>query len=523
MMMKNIFSILLILLLFASCKEDDDYFYKGTPETVNQNMWDVLQSEPTFDYYTGLIKQFGLDTMFSHNGSYTLFIPTEDALNAIDTSVFKLRNILLYQMISTQVNLQSIDASMQVKTLLKKYALIEHDKVEGGYIIDGIRVSAASSLFNNGCYYMLAGCVTPPPNIYEYFQANSAAFKNYVDYTDSLYFDIEASTPIAITEEGTIYDSLFYTINWFSEMVFPVKEETRDNFATFTIFTDDQYKNAIDIMKSDLNIDEVPNAWLNDIFMPRFLSKSIFVKSLQYDDFNPRMVNVIGDSVDVDVANINEDSRYVCSNGVVYFLNDFIIADSLYKSNDPIYASEMVEEVVRNEKWTWSEIVETEGLTGTGIEPKIQNSNFGLDGSLLVLEFDKNIHETRNIRITFTKEGVFGAERFRLVWGGTSAYCGLWNIYINGEPVQMRTYAGKDAEHFDSYMFSSTTIKSVTGLSNFKRQGNNYNTADFTVETLTEYSDVEITFEYVGPSLNFSGNIQGTPGIVIDYLLLEIY
>ena len=523
MKMKYISQILFIFLLVVSCKENDDFFYKDTPETVNSSLWESLQNNSKLDYYTELIKQYGLDSLFKYNGSYTLFIPSEEALNTVDTSVFSLRNILLYQMLSTQVNLQAIDAPRLVQTLLEKYALLEYNTTKGVYEIDGVSIVNASSLYNNGCYYELEACVTPPPNIYEFFKTNSDALKNYVDYTDSLYFDIEASTPIAITEEGTIYDSVFYTVNWFSEDIFPVKLETRDKFATFTIFSDEQYANAIEIMKTDLGIEEVPSAWLNDIFMPTFLTNRIFDKSLQYADFNPKMVNVKGDSVLVDVTNINEDSRYVCSNGVVYFLNDFVIADSLYKSNKPIYAREMVEELVRDEKWGWSEIVKTEGLVGSDVEPVLSSTNNGLDGSLLVLEFDKDIQKTRDIRISFIKKGVFGAERFRLVWGGTSAFCGLWNIYINGEPVQMRTYAGIDADNFDSYMFSKTTIRSVTGLPNFKREGNNYNTADFVIETLTEYSDVEITFEYVGPSLDFSGNIQGTPGIVIDYLLLEIY
>ena len=521
--MKYIYLIIFTILLSASCKEADQYFSKDTPETVNSSMWDYLQKDSKFGYYTDLIKHYGLDSLFTNNNSYTLFIPSEEALDAVDTSLFKLDDVLLYQILDTQVNFQSIDAPTQVKTMFEKFALLEYNKTSGKYVIDGVSVGKGSSLFNNGCYYELEGCVMPPPNIYEYFKSKSAALKNYVDYTDSSYFDIESSTPIGISPKGTVYDSVFFVTNRFSEDFFPVKLESRDKFATFTIFTDQQYKNAIDIMKASLNIQEVPSVWLNEIFMPGFLKNCIFDKSLQYENFQPKMVNINGDSVKVNVSNINKDSRYICSNGAVYFFNDFAIPDSLYKSYSPIYAKDMVKELVAGSKWTWAETATVEGLDGTAIAPKLQLSSYAKKGSLFVLELGNNFDVSRNLRFTFTKKGVFGAEKIRLLWGGTSAYCGLWKIYINGKPVQMRTYSGVNADYLDSYLFTNTTIKSVTGLTNFKRAGNNYNTVDFAVKTMTEYSDVSITFEYVGPSRDFAGNIQGIPGIVIDYLLLEVY
>jgi hypothetical protein len=520
--MKYLYLLVFVLLLFASCDEKDIYFYEDTPETVNSSMWEYLQTQTEFDYYTDLIKQYGIDSLFDSNNSYTLFLPTEEGLDSIDTTEYCLRNILLHHIVNTQINLQSIDEYEQIETLLGKYAVIEYDDAAGGYNVDGVSINGASSLFNNGYFYELEGCVMPALNLYEFFELYCFVLKDYVDYTDSSYFDIDASTPIAITDEGSIYDSVFYVINEFSEDFFPVEVETRSDYATFTIFTDDQYDSAIEIMKSDLGIDEVPSEWLNNIFMPKILLSCIFDKSLQYDDFQSKMLNIQGDSVDVDVSNIDEESRYICSNGVVYFFNDFTIADSLYKDYDPIYADDMVEVVVTDTKWTWSDIVSVEGLAGTDIAPEIQSSSYSENGSLLVLDLE-DYDESDSLSITFTKEGVFGADNIRLMWAGTSAYCGLWNIYINGEPLQMRTYAGVDTENFDSYMFSESTIKSVTGLSNFKKQGNNYNIVDFEITTLTEYSNVEITFEYVGPSLDYKGDTQGVPGIVIDYLLLEIY
>ena len=518
--MKFIYPILLLLLLSA-CKDNDDYFYQDTPETLNQSMWDYLKADPNLSYYTDKMDQTGLDSLYDTGNTYTIFLTSEDEfLKAIDSDS-GLIEALSYQIIPTNINVQSVDDYSIIKTVSEKYALIENDQSSSTYSFDGIQIAESGPQFLDGRYYILESCVIPAPNLYEYLYAYSSAYSNFVDAEDSIFFDIDESTPIGTSAEGTVYDSIFDVFSRFADDYYDVTEDYRNQSATMVVFSTQQYEAAIDYIKTDLKTDEIPDVWVNEVLMPTMAENNIFNNTLQFEDFEERMVNINGDSISVDISNINSDSRTICSNGVAYMVNNFVIPDTLYKSFPQIDSYDFVTTIVEDQKWAWGEEVSVTGLEGTDYVPQLQANTKELAANehFFTLELDDDFDVNNNLRITIKQSNIFGAENFRLIWGGTSTICGLWKIYINDEPVQMRTYSGKDSEYFDSNLFKNKTIKSITGMSNFKGDGT-YNLADFEIHTLTEFTDVEITFEYHGPS---ESTIGTTPGIVIDYLQLEIY
>jgi len=519
--MKLIYRILfLTTILVVSCK-DDSYFYEEQPETVDMSVWDYLKSDNSHKYFCDLVSIYHLMDEIESNNPITMFIPKDEDLMELDTANVDMKSLLSYMVVPTLANIQTMTSSSKIQTLLDKFALLEYNSTDAQYFYDGTRILNSSPLFNDGRFYVLDDVVFPAPNLYEYFALYNPVFKDYIDIQDSTYFDVDLSTPIDFSLEGTVYDSVFTTENLFYKYYFGVDEESRYSTATFVLFTQEQLASALEIVKEDLDINEIPTEWKNNILLPSVITSSIFENSLQFSEFEEEMKNIQGVEVSVDVDNIDEDSRYICSNGIIYNMKEFYVPEELYKEPEPVAGNTAVYDIIEGDKWGWSSNVIVEGLEGySDIEPKLVYPDEGaLNSSVLVLDCGLGFDGT--FKITFTQEGIFGAEKYRLLWSGSSTYCGLYKIYVNGELLQMRNYAGIDKDYFDSYEFRNTVIKGVTGNGNYQKVGN-FNIVDFAVTNISEYGDVEVTFEYIGPSVDGQGNIR-QPGIVIDYFKLEIY
>lgn len=527
--MKQILSILILLQVVVACQNKNDYLFNDTPATVNLRLWDYLQDDPEHAYYVGLIKNNQLDSMMTGNNTYTLFIPSDEKLKAINPDSIDIIEVLTYSIVPTFINVNSFTEAVKIRTMLNKFALLEYNELKDVYTFDGVDILSGSPIFKDGRFYRLGNYVKPSDNLYAYISKQSSVLRKFIDLQDSTYFDVAASKPIGFNSKGTLYDSVFTTQNLFYRDYYPVKEELRNRSATFVLFTQEQFDLALENIKKDINVDILPDVWINNILLPNLVKNYIFNNSLQYGNFKPRMKNIRGDSVNVNVVNIIKDSRKICSNGVAYSLNDLIIPDSLYKSQNVYNGKDAVIEIIKGQKWTWAKDVVVNGLEGTTIAPSLAQLTdaagklITLNEKVLALNLKDYKGSPGKLRISFVQKGLFGSKNYRLIWAGSNNQCGLWKIYINGIPVQMRDLSGRNLNYFDSYLFNESVIRSVTGVPGNFRGKSGYNSVDFKVESLTEYSDAEITFEYMGPSINSMGAVRGIPGLVIDYIMFQIY
>ena len=78
---KGIFIALLIFTVFG-CKEYWDNHYLQQPATVDENIWDALQRESSVSMFVDKMIEFGYDTLFEGDNTYTIFIPDNDAMTA---------------------------------------------------------------------------------------------------------------------------------------------------------------------------------------------------------------------------------------------------------------------------------------------------------------------------------------------------------------------------------------------------------------------------------------------------------
>jgi len=116
--------VLGIIVVFAiGCTRDWEDHYDVYPETVNENVWNAMQSDSKLSQFVQILKDNQLDTLFQSDIPYTIFAPTNEAVGAflgtVDTTLLK------YHICSHFINSGSIGGKRKIQTLTEKFALFD--------------------------------------------------------------------------------------------------------------------------------------------------------------------------------------------------------------------------------------------------------------------------------------------------------------------------------------------------------------------------------------------------------------
>ena len=500
--------VIIYMFVLQSCNPPWDDHYSNSEDHINMEIWEAISNEPRFSTFVAQMQTSGLDTIFQDGLVYTLFVPNNDAFESLTDTTYLMQSILRYHISKTLFIDRNVQNWRRLLTNLEKYALIE--AFDNGYTYDGIPIEYGSPLYLNGKYYEISSVAIPKPSLYEYTAQNCLVLKEYIDSKDSIFLDRSLSTPIGFDEEGnTIYDSVFTVVNTFAEKFFPVNEEFRDKSATFIIFSQEQYISALDDMAGRLGgnfIDhnDIPKKWQDDVFLPDFTSQAMFPNILSYSDLElGNIQSITGDSVELEAQFIDQESRSICSNGVAFLYSEFLIKDELFRGNLAIEGEHMIDSIGAG-KFAWKEGY---NLSGAIIPPEKGFSSVASNGALVNVTFDRNYKG--NYSLEFTLANLFPM-RYRLEWRANSRPSGVFEVYVNDKILTWENKFGTQTT-FDTYDLRNSII-SVTGERFLAEDG--YNIRDYWIENLTDFGDVTIRFEYVGPG-GSSNN-----GFNIDYIKL---
>jgi uncharacterized surface protein with fasciclin (FAS1) repeats len=495
----------LIIIGITSCTKEWDEHYNVYPETVDQNVWDVIQNDPQFSSFVQVIKQAKMDTLFNSDIAYTIFAPTNDAISRF-TGVEEFTNVILsYHVCQHFINVSSIQGKRQIQTLTEKFALFERNGNE--VKIDEIKVVAESPLYRNGKFFTMGEVIAPKPNLYEYFQFTNPVLTYYIDLQDTLILDKEKSKPLGFDEDGnTVYDTVAIVANKFEMKYFPVKHEFRNLASTIVFPKEEDYQNALNIMADDLgnqynDYKDIPLEWQEEVLIPHLLSQGVFLNRLEPEEFvweSPKdtlkLLNVLGDSV---VINYVPTDKALCSNGYAYNYQSYVIPDSLYMGGTKYEGEKLLKPTGLN-KYTWRDSVKVITETPvTTLQELIQGAS---NDSIIRVTLPKGYKG--KFSVEFKSPKLF-PRRYVMVVSTHMDIGGLYNIYVNDQLVKT----------FDYYAFISGRgiITSVTGERYLPR--GRFNRFDMYVDNIVEYGSAKIKFEYAGP-----GTLVPNNGFVIDFI-----
>lgn len=504
----TLFIITIIGLAFImSCNKDEwEEHYSGNNEKSDMYLLDAIKQEPELSTFVGFLEEYGLDSLFERDLSYTLFIPDNEAFDAFKDTMTE--EILIYHISDIVFLTRNVNQTRKLQNLADKFPVIR--KTENGYTFDHIPIQNSSPLFIDGIYYELDQVAIPNLSLYEFTERYSPVIQRYIDLNDSVYLDKQRSTPVGFDSLGnTIYDSVYNSVNLFERDFFPVDSEFRNKDATFVLFTQEQYDQALTQMAEELGPsftghEDIPEIWQFDVLLPSVMQNSLFEGRLEYEDFSNKMISITGDTVNVNPSNIDPLSRYECSNGLTYTYLDFEVPRDLYAAELRMNSSDLVDSIGAS-TFSWKPEVD---VWGYAAQPTRDFSIAAESDYVVNLVFPRSY--TGEWGMSFRFKNVFPM-KYRLEYRANYRPSGKLAVYVNDSLLTYPDRFGREMDDFDTFELRQSTV-SVTGERFIPEDG--YNIRDYWVDHLTEFGDVEVRFEYTGPGS------QESNGFSIDYVSL---
>ena len=495
----------LIIIVASSCTKQWDEHYNVYPETVDQNVWEVIQNDPQFSSFVQIIKQAKMDTLFESDIAYTIFAPTNAAVSQFKGAKELSNVVLAYHFSSHFINVSSIQGKRQIQTLTEKFALFERKGTE--VTIDEIKVVAESPLYRNGKFFTMGKVIEPKPNLFEYYEFTNPVLTHYIKTQDTIILDKEKSKPLGFDEKGnTVYDTVSIIANKFEMKYFPVSEEFRTLSSTIVFPKEEDYQNALNIMAQSLggkyiSYKDIPLEWQQNILIPHILSQGVFLNRLEPEEFvwkSPKdtlkLLNVLGDSVVINYAPID---KALCSNGYAYNYKSYLIPDSLYNGGIK-HEGERLLTLKGFNKYAWNDsVVAKSDISVVPSQELIQGAS---NDSIIRVNLPKGYKG--KFSVEFKSPKLF-PRRYLMVVSTHMDIGGIYDIYVNG----------KLARTFDYYTYIPTrgVLPSVVPGVRYTPRGR-FNNFDMYVENIDVYGSAIIKFDYKGPGFVASN------GLVIDYI-----
>ena len=502
-----------ILIGLSSCqKKTWDDHYDSYPQSVNMKLMDALKKNPEYSLFLTYMQQTGLDSLLTSNEAKTLFVPTNTAFEELspEDTVNYLEEIIAYHISPTVFLSNNVEDLRKLLSNTGKYLSIEK-KDKGNIVVDDVPVNFSSPLYLDGKYYELPKVLIPPPNIYSYMKLHCPVLKRYVDQFDTLYLDLSKSIPLGYNDQGEIiYDSVYVESNIFEETVFPISKEFRNRTATVILFSQEQYDEALEVMASKMGIDvsDIPLTWQNERLIPSVLRSSFFEGSLEYEDFYPELKNILGDTSFIDPSTIDPDSRFRCSNGIVFKYLDFKVPEDLYLEKRMFEAEQYIDALGLGH-YIWDpEYVRFYSTIPT--EPMASETDQASNDTLVSVTYQFDY--TGEYWIEFTLDNVFPGD-YILEWRGNYRPSGSFKVYVDSVDVTATSPMAPSGT-FDTYRFRNVIYSVVEGNVYIPDRDRN-NSVDFLVkDIIKEYGNITVRIEYQ------NAGSQSNNGLSIDYLAL---
>lgn len=500
--------VVFIVFLIFSCEKKWEDHYDNYPETVDQNVWNALQNNTELSDFVQILKDMQYDTLFNSDISYTLFAPTNAALEAYKSENSLTQSQVNYLLTSHFFQSGDVAGKRYIQTMSEKFALFEKNGSE--LKMDGILLKEESPLFKNGKYFVMDKVAEPNPNLYEYYSVNNSVLKEYIDSQDSIFLDRENSRPIGFDENGkTVFDSVMIIYNKFEEMYFPVSQEFRNQRATFVYPRKEEYESALTLMAQNMNVPglndykDIPIDWQYEVLVPHLLKQGVFENLLEPNEFiwksaedTLELKNILGDSIKILYTPVD---KVLCSNGYSYSYNNFQIPDSLYLGAEKFEMEWLLDNTGIN-RYAWKEKVTVE--SDQYFPPLKEFNSKASNDTVLNVLFQRGYNG--KFSLEFETGNIF-PRKYLMVVKTIMNVGGIYDIYVNDELV-------KTFDYYDFIKYRQVIPSVIPGKRYFAEGV--FNRFDMWVDNIGNYGKAKIRFEYTGPGFVFNN------GLVIDYIEL---
>ncbi|ALI99869.1 fasciclin domain-containing protein [Rufibacter tibetensis] len=325
---KKLLMLALILAGFSACKDAWEDHTKLNDPALSSNLMQEISINPRTSRFSELLVQTGLSEVLGSSKSFTVWAPSNEALQNLDQNVLNNPD-RLKQFVSNHISYQqyfthtTLPASSQIKTLSGKN--IFWNKSAG--TVDGARIAVANLYAGNGVLHLIDAPLTPRLNSWEFLIGTnlSPRQKAYMQSLEERVFvdSLAVQTGVDPTTGKPVYDPAtgFVQQNQFFQRVYNIANE--DSVYTFIMLTDEAYTAEFNRFQKFFatSTADSTNALTNWAVTKDLAFRGIYTK----ETLPQTLVSRSGVQVSINKNAVVREER--TSNGIVLLVNSLTVAN----------------------------------------------------------------------------------------------------------------------------------------------------------------------------------------------------
>lgn len=320
--------------LLTACKKNWDQRDMVTDQNLNVNLMQQIQANPNLSTFAGYIAKVGYDKLLTSTKTYTLYVPTNTALQGLDPAITgdtaQLRKFVANHIVNQAYLTGNIQgASVKLHNLNGKNLTFTPTTIEEASI------TGANQYVKNGVLHVIDKPLIVKLNISEYIRSLTTVgqlHKAYILRQDSTFIDTSKATvasidpktgkPILVAGTGLV------NINKYFNRVASLDKE--DSLYTYFVLSDNAYNTERNkVSKYFTTVTNSTDTTMNILAAFNVL-KDVAVRGVyKLADLPAKLTSVNGVNIPIDKSAIVQS--YTASNGIVYVMNSmsFALSDKI--------------------------------------------------------------------------------------------------------------------------------------------------------------------------------------------------
>jgi len=326
---KSIFilPVLAIGLLVTGCYDSMWENHVEKEKLLNSNLVQMINTKSELSIFSTLLKKSGYDKVLELPNSYTVFAPTNDAWNGVDTTnTDQIRKLISTLIVYKSYQTKDDELFTSVKAINGKNIFYD----EATKTFNGAKIITPDLVVSNGVIQIMDKVIERRNNNWEYLSENTGYSQyGFINSLNTKVMDTEKSIAIGVEASTgkTKYDTVWTNMNNFLKK-YPLDNE--DSVYTYIVVENSGFDLLYNKYKNYFNMSTPAKTDSTTRFnvCQDFVFKGI-VDITKFDT----LTNV--DGVKVPFKNVQISKSYNTSNGRVYVINASNI--KLKEKIKPIY------------------------------------------------------------------------------------------------------------------------------------------------------------------------------------------
>lgn len=318
---KRVFASVLTLAMISCSNPWDDHTNNGD-ENLTITLNEAISNTANVSQFAQLLVQSGYDKVLEASRTYTVFVPTNEAMAQVDESILNdpaQLNIFIRNHI-TLTAYSSIRTNQEdkIRMLGNKFLVFK-----GSAMIGDANIISPDHYAKNGIFHIINKALPAKSNIWQYIKSQAGA-SQISDYLLSLKdFNIYKSDSIgkALSETGAAQGLIYYSdslSNSYLKNVYNLNNE--NNSYTMFLMQNDGYNDEVLKLKPYLiKTSNDPNIDSTAVYSKYFTLRDMaFPKAYELDELPATLTSRFGVEIPIDKTQIVQQIRL--SNGIVYIM-----------------------------------------------------------------------------------------------------------------------------------------------------------------------------------------------------------